>query len=100
MYDSEALCSKAPSGVPAGQRVKGVMAYHEVVKKLKAMSNPEAVAGMARFGINPENALGISIPDLRRMAKETGKGDWKRPSLGPKVMGLRDPRGPYPCRND
>ena len=49
------------------------MAYHQVIEKLRAMSNPEAVAGMARFGINPERALGISIPDLRRMAKETGK---------------------------
>ncbi len=49
------------------------MAYNQVIKKLRAMSNPEAVAGMARFGINPERALGISIPDLRRMAKETGK---------------------------
>jgi len=49
------------------------MAYNQVIKKLRAMSNPEAVAGMARFGINPASALGISIPDLRRMAKETGK---------------------------
>jgi 3-methyladenine DNA glycosylase AlkD len=53
--------------------VKRPVAYHEVIKKLKALSNPEAVAGMARFGVNPENALGISIPDLRRMAKEIGK---------------------------
>lgn len=28
---------------------------------------------MARFGINPEKTLGISIPDLRKTAKETGK---------------------------
>ena len=28
---------------------------------------------MARFGINPENAYGVSIPDLRKMAKEIGK---------------------------
>lgn len=49
------------------------MVYNEVIKKLKAMSNLKAVAGMARFGVNPGNALGISIPDLRRMAKETGK---------------------------
>jgi 3-methyladenine DNA glycosylase AlkD len=53
--------------------VKRPIVYLEVVEKLKVLSNPEAVAGMARFGINPERALGISIPDLRRMAKETGK---------------------------
>lgn len=28
---------------------------------------------MARFGINPNKALGISIPKLRKLAKETGK---------------------------
>ena len=28
---------------------------------------------MARFSINPENTLGISIPNLRKLAKETGK---------------------------
>lgn len=36
------------------------------------MANPANVAGMARYGINPENTLGISIPALRSMAKETG----------------------------
>lgn len=39
----------------------------------KSLSNPEAVMGMARFGINPENTYGISIPDLRKMAKEIGR---------------------------
>ena len=33
----------------------------------------EAASGMARFGISPENTLGISIPALRKMAKEMGK---------------------------
>lgn len=28
---------------------------------------------MARFGINPDRALGVRIPDLRRLAKEFGK---------------------------
>jgi 3-methyladenine DNA glycosylase AlkD len=37
------------------------------------MSNPVNVAGMRRFGINPENTLGISMPALRSMAKEIGK---------------------------
>lgn len=49
------------------------MEYHEIVKKLKSLSNPEAVAGMARFGINPENTYGISIPNLRKIAKQIGK---------------------------
>ena len=37
------------------------------------MSNAKNVAGMARFGINPKNTLGISIPDLRNLAKKIGK---------------------------
>lgn len=48
------------------------MQYKEILKRLKSMSNPKAVAGMARFGINPKNTYGVSIPDLRKMAKEIG----------------------------
>jgi 3-methyladenine DNA glycosylase AlkD len=44
-----------------------------LLKKLKSLSNPDAVAGMARFGINPKNIYGVSIPVLRKMAKEIGK---------------------------
>jgi 3-methyladenine DNA glycosylase AlkD len=44
-----------------------------LIKKLKSLSNREAVAGMARFGINPKNTYGVSIPALRRMAKEIGR---------------------------
>ncbi len=49
------------------------MRHKTILKKLKAMSDPDAVAGMAKFGINPKNTYGISIPNLRRMAKEIGK---------------------------
>lgn len=49
------------------------MQYENILKRLKALSNPEAVEGMARFGINPENTYGVSIPNLRKMAKEIGK---------------------------
>jgi 3-methyladenine DNA glycosylase AlkD len=45
----------------------------EVLKKLKSLANPESVKGMARFGIKPENAYGVSIPDLRRLARQIGK---------------------------
>ena len=48
------------------------MPYDDVLKKLKGLSDPKAVEGMARFGINPENTFGVSIPNLRKIAKETG----------------------------
>jgi len=47
----------------------------EVIAKLQSLANPVNVAGMARYGINPTNTLGISIYILREIAKEIGKDD-------------------------
>lgn len=44
-----------------------------IVQQLKRQANPRNVAGMARFGINPKNTLGISIPFLRQLGKKIGK---------------------------
>ena len=44
-----------------------------VLDRLKALSNPDNVAGMARFGINPHNTLGISVATLRQIAKDIGR---------------------------
>jgi 3-methyladenine DNA glycosylase AlkD len=44
----------------------------EVIRRLKAASNPANVAGMARYGIIVQGALGIPIPFLRVLAKEIG----------------------------
>ena len=49
------------------------MNFEEIIKKLKSLSNSKNVEGMARFGINPNNTLGIPIPKLREMAKGIGK---------------------------
>lgn len=49
------------------------MTYNQIIKQLKSKRNPRNIAGMARFGINPKNTLGISIPTLRSLAKETGR---------------------------
>ncbi len=43
------------------------------LNQLKSLADPESSAGMARFGINPENTMGVSIPTLRKMAKDIGK---------------------------
>ena len=48
------------------------MRYDDILKKLKGLSDLKAVEGMARFGINPENTFGVSIPNLRKIAKEIG----------------------------
>jgi 3-methyladenine DNA glycosylase AlkD len=49
-----------------------MMEYEKVIKKLKSLSNPESMIGMARYGITPENTYGVSIPNLRKIAKEIG----------------------------
>jgi len=45
----------------------------QIIIRLKSQADPAAVEGMVRYGINPENTLGISIPTLRAMAREIGK---------------------------
>lgn len=49
------------------------MEYDEIVAELQALANPEAVAGMARFGINPHNTYGVSVTQLRKIAKHIGR---------------------------
>ena len=48
------------------------MQCNDVLEKLKTLSDPKAVDGMAIYGINPENTYGVSIPNLRKIAKEVG----------------------------
>ena len=49
------------------------MQYKEIIQQLKSLSNPVAVAGMKRFGIQTKNTFGVSIPHLRKIAKQIGK---------------------------
>ncbi|MBF0503893.1 MAG: DNA alkylation repair protein [Candidatus Omnitrophica bacterium] len=49
------------------------MSFQNIIQQLKNQANPRNVEGMARFGINTHNTLGVSIPVLRQMAKEIGK---------------------------
>ena len=47
--------------------------YQKVIQKLNSLRNPKNIEGMARFGISSKNTLGISIYDLRKIAKEIGR---------------------------
>jgi hypothetical protein len=38
-----------------------------------SLSDPKAVEGMVKYGITPERTYGVSIPNLRKIAKEIGK---------------------------
>lgn len=46
---------------------------HEILTRLKSLGNPAAAEGMARYGINTDTAYGVSIPNLRKIARNTGK---------------------------
>jgi 3-methyladenine DNA glycosylase AlkD len=48
------------------------MQLDEVLDHLRSLANPDNVAGMARFGINPQNTLGIDIYTLRKIARRIG----------------------------
>jgi 3-methyladenine DNA glycosylase AlkD len=45
----------------------------EVLQKLKAKARPDQLEGMARFAIVGEGRLGVSVPEMRKLAKEIGK---------------------------
>jgi 3-methyladenine DNA glycosylase AlkD len=46
--------------------------YDEVIARLHSMGNEHNRQGMGRYGINIDNALGISIYELRKVAREIG----------------------------
>ena len=48
------------------------MRLHDVLIHLKSLSNQKNREGMAKFGINIDSALGISMYTLRSLAKEIG----------------------------
>ncbi len=68
------------------------MKFEEIIKELESLSNPEDVEGMARFGIKTKKAYGVRMPELRRMARESGKNHelaeklWKHGYSETKIM--------------
>lgn len=45
----------------------------DVLNKLRKKARPDQLKGMARYGIVIEKRLGVSVPEMRRLAKELGK---------------------------
>lgn len=50
-----------------------MMTLQEVLSQLKSNANPKDREGMARFGINPQSALGVRVPALRALAQKIGR---------------------------
>jgi len=57
------------------------MTAEEIITKLKLCKNPKNIAGMARFGIQGKNILGVNVPILRNMARDVKKSDSNLHSL-------------------
>ena len=45
----------------------------DILNQLKAKADSDNLEGMARFGMTVEKRLGVPVPEMRRIAKETGK---------------------------
>ena len=50
-----------------------VASMQEVLKKLRAKAKTDQLERMARFGMAVERRLGVSVPDMRKIARESGK---------------------------
>jgi 3-methyladenine DNA glycosylase AlkD len=51
-----------------------IMVYvKEVMAKLQSKAKPDQLSGMAKYGMAIERRLGVSVPDMRALAKEIGK---------------------------
>ncbi len=44
-----------------------------MVRDLRDVADPERLPGMARVGINTTHALGVSVPNIRKIAKRAGR---------------------------
>ena len=45
----------------------------EVLSRLAALGDPSRLTGMARYGIATERAYGVSLPELRTLARDLGR---------------------------
>jgi len=44
-----------------------------IIAELKSKAKPDHLAGMARYGMAIEQRLGVSVPEMRQMAKAVGR---------------------------
>jgi len=65
------------------------MTSSEIITKLKSLSNPSNIEGMKRFAAGGANTLGISMPALRKMAKEINREF--------DIIARKSPRRPTPA---
>ena len=68
------------------------LTYEEILDRLRAGRDADAVAGMARYGIVGAEVFGVKVPVLRAMAKEAGRDHalalrlWAYPSRETRIL--------------
>lgn len=65
------LLSKGAPRLPSAEQKRKVVAG--LLEKMESLGNPAAMAGMARFGITAKRVYGLSIPQLKKLAREAGR---------------------------
>jgi 3-methyladenine DNA glycosylase AlkD len=50
-----------------------MVSVKDVLDKLQSKAQPEHLEGMAKYGMAVEHRLGVSVPDMRKLAKEIGR---------------------------
>ena len=76
------------------------MEYSELLEHLESLADPKVVKGMARFGITPQKCYGITMPNLRDIAKVVGKDHelagylWRNGSREARILAslIEDPK--------
>lgn len=51
---------------------QSAISVEHLMDELRYRGDPKAVGGMSRFGIQTETALGVSVPQIRALAKKFG----------------------------
>jgi 3-methyladenine DNA glycosylase AlkD len=49
-----------------------MVSVKDVLDKLQSKAQPEQLKGMSKYGMTVEQRLGVSVPDMRKLAKEIG----------------------------
>jgi len=71
MHISGAIATNETLG--EAPRMMKTAEHLDIIRKLESLANPQRAKGMAWAGIKAHKLYGISIPNLRKIAKETGK---------------------------
>jgi 3-methyladenine DNA glycosylase AlkD len=50
-----------------------VPSVNEVLKQLEERAKPEDLEGMAKYGMTRARRLGVAVPEMRKIAKQSGK---------------------------